>query len=214
MQHLSCETLARLVEEAPGHLEAVHLEGCATCQCELEALRAQTHALADLPDLQPPAEQWRFLEARLRGEGLIRREPAARPWWNRTPLRVAASIALFLLGGVTGAALTRGDGGETQNPALLTGREVHSAEDAARLLREREIAYLAALERYAELTGDSRPADPVAQLAALEGIMLTTRAALEAAPADPVINGYHLMALGQREAVLRQIARTTVDPWF
>jgi hypothetical protein len=214
MQHLSCETLARLVEEAPSHLEAVHLEGCATCQCELEALRAQTHALADLPDLQPPAEQWRFLEARLRGEGLIRRERAARSGWSRAPLRLAASIALFLLGGVTGAALTRGGGGETQDPALLAGSEIHSAEDAARLLRERETAYLVALQRYSELSGDSRPADPVAQLAALEGIMLTTRAALEAAPADPVINGYHLMALGQREAVLRQIARTTENPWF
>ena len=47
--------------------------------------------------------------------------------------------------------------------------------------------------------------DPVNRLAALEGIVLTTRAALNEAPADPVINGYHLTALEQRDAILRQI---------
>ena len=57
--------------------------------------------------------------------------------------------------------------------------------------------------------------DPLNQLAALEGIVLTTRAALEEAPADPVINGYHLSALGQRDAILRQIdARADEEPWF
>jgi hypothetical protein len=45
----------------------------------------------------------------------------------------------------------------------------------------------------------------VSRLAALEGIVLTTRAALDDAPADPVINGYHLTALEQRDAILRQI---------
>ena len=34
--------------------------------------------------------------------------------------------------------------------------------------------------------------------------MLTTRAALGQSPADPVINGYHLTALAQRNATIKQ----------
>jgi hypothetical protein len=54
---------------------------------------------------------------------------------------------------------------------------------------------------------------PAARLAALEGILLSTGAALEAAPADPMINGYYLSAIGQREAMLRQIAAAG-EPWY
>jgi hypothetical protein len=59
----------------------------------------------------------------------------------------------------------------------------------------------------------------VSRLAALEGIVLTTRSALREAPADPVINSYHLTALGQRDELLRQIEESgteteTGDEWF
>lgn len=217
MQHLSIETLARLVEEAPSHLEALHLESCLHCRRELNELREQTRTLAELPELQPPAEQWTRLEARLREEGLIRSSHTSQPWWSRAPLRMAAALALFLLGGLAGAAITGGGGAaptlaERGDPRVTA--TTATAEDAAQLLREREEAYLTALASYAELTGNARPVDPAARLAALEGIVLTTRAALEEAPADPVINGYHLMAVGQREAVLRQIASTARDPWY
>ena len=60
--------------------------------------------------------------------------------------------------------------------------------------------------------------DPLNRLAVLEGIVLTTGAALREAPADPVINNYHLTALGQREALIRQIERMdrvrSDDEWF
>jgi hypothetical protein len=52
------------------------------------------------------------------------------------------------------------------------------------------------------------------RLAALEGIMLTAQAALREAPADPVINGYLLTAMGQRDAMLRQISRPSEQDWF
>ena len=50
----------------------------------------------------------------------------------------------------------------------------------------------------------------MSRLAALEGIVLTTRAALNEAPADPVINGYHLTALEQRDALLRELQEAPV----
>ena len=89
-----------------------------------------------------------------------------------------------------------------------------TAQEAAVLLRDAESAYLDALNRYALLAGSDAEIDPVARLAALEGIVLTTREALGRAPADPIINGYHMTALAQREATLRQIATSTRNPWF
>lgn len=88
-----------------------------------------------------------------------------------------------------------------------------SADEALVLMRDAESAYLEALTRYAELAGGVPGGDPMARLAALEGIVLTTRAALGQAPADPVINGYHMTALAQREATLRQIAANTPQIW-
>ena len=91
--------------------------------------------------------------------------------------------------------------------------------DAAAAVRQAEAAYLAELGRYAELVGGHDEVfDPVARLAALESIVLTTRVALERAPADPVINGYHLSAVAQRDAILRRLAPasadTTDETWF
>lgn len=97
-------------------------------------------------------------------------------------------------------------------PQFATPR---TAQEAAVLLRDAEGMYLSALVSYSQLAGDAdETGDPMARLAALEGIVLSTRAALDRAPADPIINGYHMTALAQREATLRQIAATTSNPWF
>jgi hypothetical protein len=90
--------------------------------------------------------------------------------------------------------------------------------EAGAQLRAAELRYRMALSRYAELSGAGATTDPVNRLAALEGIVLTTRAALKDSPADPVINGYHLAALGQRDALLRQISAVEhtqqEQPWY
>jgi hypothetical protein len=88
-----------------------------------------------------------------------------------------------------------------------------TAEEALAWMRQAEADYLEALSSYADLAG-AFDGDPTARLAALEGIVLTTRAALGEAPADPVINGYHLTALAHRETALRQIAAATTQSWF
>jgi hypothetical protein len=81
-----------------------------------------------------------------------------------------------------------------------------SMDDAAEFLRTAEALYVEALTRYAEMASQSESGDPVARLAALTSIIMTTQAALNETPTDPVINGYHLTALAQREATLRQVA--------
>ena len=104
-----------------------------------------------------------------------------------------------------------GEAGEAPPRAMRRG---NGADEAAHALRETEAAYLRALAQYAELADSSRTADPVARLAALEGLVRVTRSALERAPGDPVINGYYLAALGERDAMLSRLARTTEETWY
>jgi hypothetical protein len=219
MGHLSAEDLARLVDEAPTAAEAGHLASCPECREEHEALSEQTSALASLQDAAPNAASWARLRARLRNEGLVRTPAATLPLgWLRhaTTLRAAAAISLFVLGGATGALLQR----EAPLQPAAASPEVASlpvptVRDAELALRAAEATYLAAMARYAQLSGVAPQTNPAARLAALEGIVLTTGAALSQAPADPVINGYHLAARAQRDAMLLQIAdENDDDDWF
>lgn len=213
MCHLNLESLARLVDERAAPEEAEHLATCTDCQEELEALRVQTHALAEMPELDLPAGAWGGLEVRLRGEGLVRTAPRTR-WFDTAGPRVAAGLLLFVLGGVTGAALRGGDAAAltaVNEPAARSAGPVNASEE----LRQAEAAYRAALARHAELAGIPETPNPAARLATLETIVLTTQEGLRQAPADPVINGYHLAAVSQRDATLRQYARATDEqPWF
>jgi hypothetical protein len=258
MSHLSLETLARLVDDAPDAAEKAHLEACAECVRELEDMRADLVALTSLPSLQPPAEEWETVEARLVEEGLLRR-PHVVYSWKATTLRAAAAILIFLLGGFTGAAWlgqrpgyepgilvsdevpaqvresgprsgmrpnvrvqrpaeTRGPGRDVPEnvlaAAVLSGRVPQTREEATQLMSEAEALYLDAMLRVSELGSAADGGDPLARLAALEGITAITRAALDRAPADPVLNGYHITAVAQREATLRQLAAAIGGSWF
>lgn len=249
MSHLSLETLARLVDEAPDTGEKSHLDACAACREDLAALRADLAALQALPAIEPPRTQWETVELRLAAEGLLRR-PRSRPSLQSTLLRVAAAVAVFALGGAAGVAWAdqsptedvafapgqgvRLPGGDVQPipgrmPAgptrtadragnvlastVLSGRMPETRDETADLVAEAEALYLGTLARLSSM-GQADDGDPFARLAALEGITAITRAALERSPTDPVLNGYHITALAQREATMRQIAAMTGGSWF
>ncbi|HSU13111.1 hypothetical protein [Longimicrobium sp.] len=84
---------------------------------------------------------------------------------------------------------------------------------AARELAQAEAAYLTALQRYAAIADPQSGADADTRMAALERMLSTTRQALERAPDDPVINGYHMAALRERDALRREMAAGDKD-WF
>lgn len=277
MSHLSLETLARLVDEAPDATEAAHLEACAACRVELDAMREDVHALGMLPDMTPAPDGWAALERRLGAEGLIqtRRPAAAASSWPRI-MQMAAALVLFLAGSLAGrmtaapapsmtafdatsaptvTGANRADAGDVRLDASPDTRHVagpvdapaaaprvaavdrpqpnqpssvrlassgggfqasspETIDEAAALLRETEAMYLTALTRYAEFATRSDVGDPVARLAALQSIVMTTQAALSQAPADPVINGVHLATLAQRDATLAQVAAATGERWY
>jgi hypothetical protein len=264
MSHLSLETIARIVDEGPSVEENRHLDACATCRADLDAMGEDVHALKMLPDVVPTVDRWDELEEMLVGEGLLitKRRVA---WYNGPHLmQAAAAMVLFLGGTLAGRAMM--DGPEptavvqapslinattsqqqppayattAQDPSLVSvdatqpqpapvpssgvtlasnggfsrAGQPRTVEEAAALLRQTEDLYLTALTRYAELATQSQTGDPVARLAALQSIVMTTQAALNQTPTDPVINGYHLTALAQRDAALRQVASSTGNTWY
>jgi hypothetical protein len=215
--HLTLETLARLVDEAPTRDESAHLERCERCRTELDGLRDQKEDLANLPAIQPTVDVWDSLEARLRAEGLVR-DPVRRslsPAW----MRAAAAAVLFVAGGATGFAM-RGFGAPTGGPPAATPVASQSTtkpgdvQQAQQALQAAQEAYLSALSNFAEMTDQPTSGDPAVRLAALDNIVLTSQAALDRAPADPVINGYLLTALAQRDAMTRQISQDRRTPVF
>ena len=255
MSHLSLETIARLVDDAPNTEEAAHLASCTVCRTELDAMTEDVHALSMLPDMAAAPDRWPALEQRLVAEGLIRSQ---RPFaGSRRLMQIAAALMLFVGGSLAGrltaepeirtvtqripseplliesrpdeqatlaadvpAAEPSSPGGEAVGPAprsfvslAAAVSQAGTVEEAATVLRDAEELYLGALTRYAELASQSPAGDPVARLAALQSIVMTTQAALHEMPTDPVINGYHLTALAQRDATLRQVAATS-DRWY
>jgi hypothetical protein len=238
MLHLSPERLAALADDEPTAAEATHLAACGRCSAERAAHRsllALAHREGDRPG--DPLTSWHVLAADLRAEGLIgppadpmtitpvhgtpiptrQRRVAGRAW-----MRAAAAV-LLVAAGAAGGRLTAGTpmfaGAERADtavapvdPAGFSTVSYASTTDAmtAFLRAQREMQQAAAFLAEREQLGapDSDAEMYRARLAALDGMVSVSRAALYEAPADPVINQYYLATLGAREATMRQIGRT------
>ncbi len=232
MGHLTTESLARMVSEAPYPEEQEHLEDCSACQAELQALRAQTEAMGGLPDLRPPTGDWEALEARLVSEGLVRSTGLslhANRWTSSGWLQAAAALVLFVGGTAMGTLFTSdGPGAQPtlgEGPSNLelvpvggSAQPVSNLTDAAEAVRLAERQYIDALVQYRQiLDAQGEPAfigDPTSRFAALEGIVAAGRAAVQQAPADPFMNGVLVSALAEREAILRNASLTRGDGVF
>jgi hypothetical protein len=217
MEHLTAETLARLVDEAPRAEEAGHLAECATCSTRLAAFREQTEGLASLPEILPPLGDWKVLEARLRSEGLVEDQSLAHKLGlARTPawMPAAAAIVLFLGGTALGAGLTSRSGVAVPGPSVA---ESASLEQAATAVRVAEQEYVSAVSRYRELLGregvDAAMADPYSRYAALEHLVSVSQAAVRQAPGDPFLNGFLASAMAERDAAARVVSAGQ-DNWF
>ena len=229
MPHLTLESLARLVDEPATDAEQAHIDACPACRAALGELRAQTNALAALSVHAPPAGAWEAIGARMQA---AERRAEQRRRTFAIVTRIAAAMALFVLGAATQSALSfrrsagaatvvasggaRAPGTPDDAAAMsLVSTAPKSMEEAAARLRTAETVYTRALLDYAALTSPEPPRDAVARLATLEAIVLTTRAALERAPADPLINTYHLAAQAERETLLEQLRRRSeAGQWY
>ena len=215
-EHLTRETLARLVDEAPSAVEAEHLASCESCAQDLVRYEEQTGALAALPEIRPPKGDWKVLEARLRSEGLIEDQSVARRLGlARTPswMPAAAAVVLFLGGTALGAGVTARQAGEARSEIA----DAATVEDAASAVRVAEQDYVTAISRYRELLGreggDAAAVDPISRYAALEHLVSVSQAAVRQAPGDPFLNGFLASAIAERDAALRMVSAGQ-DNWF
>ena len=79
MSHLSSERLAELADGEPTVAEAEHLAVCANCAAERSAHRRLLSMASDERDrIAPPLTEWSTLAAKLREQGIIADDYAAR----------------------------------------------------------------------------------------------------------------------------------------
>lgn len=107
-EHLTREQIAALLDEphvVPGG--TAHLDVCADCASEYEAMSRTRMALSGLPDLAAPADTWDRIAKKLPAQPIASEVDFARApqWWMRaqrswTPGLAAAAIVLLFLGGL------------------------------------------------------------------------------------------------------------------
>lgn len=228
MSHLSAERLAALADEVATPEEMAHLAACPACADERAAYR-ELGALAasSAAALGAPLTSWESIAPGLAANGMLRAAShnvlrarhTARAWLQ------AAAAVLLVAGGVAGGRISAG---ASPLPTAAAPHAVASATPAAtasapgttvrfsnveqaRVAQaQSQMTYQAATTFLAQndSTGAASPDTPSAmrtRLAALDRVRETMGEALERAPYDPVINGYYLTTLGQREATLRQL---------
>jgi len=161
------------------------------------------------------------------GAPVVRRGRTVR--FLRTPVRAAAGVLLLAGGAIagrvsagapplpfgaarSGAGAQRGGDPSALVTAVARERDsvtFASVEDARAAQLRSESVYQQAAAFLAEHdssgTSDYNPEMVKSRLAAIDQTMSTMRAALREAPHDPVINGYYLSTVNQREVALRQL---------
>ena len=191
MERLGLEQLARLVDEPPTPEEQAVLDGDPRLRRELEALRSQTRSLGDLPDMLPPAGGWHQLERKLVTIGLIS-SPSGPYVWRRW-LQAAAILVVFIGGTAVGWVTASGYGAGPGAAEGFTVATPASIDEARLAVENGERHYRQALETWQEFRyaqgGHRFGPDPATRIVALDAVAGALRLAVEAAPADPFLNG-------------------------
>lgn len=231
MSHLSTDRLAALGDEAPTPVESAHLAACEACARERAAYRALvTMAHEERGAIGIPLTRFESIASALTADQ-VDLVPSPRATltvvgtsrrYLRAPMRAAAGF-LLLAGGVVAGRASAGAppvpfvGPNTASVAATPSRLSSSTDSAAfASIEDARIAQLHSEALYQQAAaflaehdttgaGEGSPVAYRSRLAALDQVISTTREAMRQAPHDPVINGYYLTTLGQREATLRQL---------
>jgi hypothetical protein len=225
VSHLSIERLAALSDESPTATELAHLATCAECARE----RAEFQNLLELAStesarLGAPLTSWERLSPALIADGVIdagRALPtlvrkSRLPSRSRTPWLQAAAAVVLLGGGMMAGRLTAGAAAlplpNSTNraaavadsvPRFTSIEEARAAQAQSQLTFQTATAFLAQQDTTNGIS--DTPATIRTRLATLDRVREVVGKALNDAPYDPVINGYYLTTVGQREATLRQL---------
>ncbi|MDB4877020.1 MAG: hypothetical protein JWM41_3466 [Gemmatimonadetes bacterium] len=232
MSHLPSERLAAFVDEPPSMAESLHLATCAECARE----RAMYQSLAELATAESarigtPLTSWEKLAPVLAADGVIDRGRGLqfRTGQMRRPWLQAAAALLFVAGGMMAGRYTAGASVLPMNepatpatapvanatrptadstPRFASVDDARKAQERSQLVYESATAWLA--RRDTTNVAPETPAGMRTRLAALDRTRQVMGEALRESPYDPVMNGFYMSALGQREATLQQL--NTVMP--
>lgn len=223
MQHLPIERLAELADVEPSRDEAEHLASCPQCARE----RAAYRRLAGLAGVErsrigPPLTEWTALRARLAHEGVIARDSGL---WRDVALgttrrlRQLAAAAVLIVGGLYAGRLSAGMSfsdalvPRRSAPVIDAGSPVTEFASPSQALQALNTAYAqyssAATYLAANDTLNSGEAFDRfrTRLAFLDNVARSTRAALQEAPQDPLINQFYVSTLGARDATLHRMGQ-------
>lgn len=218
VEHLTREQIAALLDEsdaaAGGH---PHLDVCAECASEFEAMSRTRMALSGMADLQAPKGGWDVIRARLSepGSGVTRGTVA---WWNLQerggPVLTAAAILVLFLGGlgvgrmlVPGAPGVSGDIAEDPNVTTAASPTLVEAADPEYLRSVADLQELRQGGPSLEQIADD-PAVAAVRLTHLDALIEASREALREAPADPALNDFLFDVVDERASVAGQLGRT------
>lgn len=218
VEHLTREQIAALLDEsdaaAAGH---PHLDVCAECAGEFEAMSRTRMALSGMADLEAPEGGWDVIRARLSepGSGVTHRTAA---WWNLQerwgPVFTAAAILVLFLGGLgVGRMLAPGAPGASdevaEDPTGVTAASptLVEAEDPEYLRNVADLQELRQGGPSLEQIADD-PALAAVRLTHLDALIEASREALREAPADPALNDFLFDVVDERASVAGQLGRT------
>lgn len=218
--HLSPERLAALADDPPTAAELAHLTSCAECARERAAYRSLAElAAGGSRSIGSPLTTWESLRPSLVADGVIdtgtrrtSRERRARQVW----FQAAAAVALVAAGAAGGRWSARLSAPSATRVSATTpvdsAPRFRSVDDARAAQAQSQMLYQNATAYLAQYDTTTRGVESAAgmrtRLAALDRTQQVLNEALNQAPYDPVINGYYLSTVGQREATLRLINTT------
>ena len=208
--HLTLEMISALLEEPEEHAEsAAHLAACEACSLDHLRMRRMLMALSGLGEMQPPADEWERIEAKLpreRGVLFLRRAGLFTGW----PVQAAAAMLVFAGGIAAGLVLT---GGPSRDATQVAGSEglqyvgeavASGPETASPFLSGQyyeAVAQLESLRARPASSGDliADPAAATAHLARLDALIMASREALVTSPTDPAINNLLFELIEERD---------------
>lgn len=227
-EHLTLERISALLDEPWADLDAeTHLEACETCRLEYERLSRMRMAISGLGQLEPPAGEWRAIEARLdeslgTGSVVPLRSRAIGRLLRSAPLQAAAAVALFGGGLLAGLQFSGGSPLAEDAPTMADISPASSGELPVALpASDGEAAYLNALAEMETLRSPlrqvdlSRPDGSFDAIAATE-LMRRLDAAIEASreavlrsPENPLANATLFQLVDYRSELASRLDEST-----
>ncbi|MFW6088255.1 MAG: hypothetical protein ACODAB_00795 [Gemmatimonadota bacterium] len=227
VEHLTREQIAALLDESDAAAGGrSHLDVCAECASEFEAMSRTRMALSGLADLQAPQGGWDAIRARLAGPDTAgphgragaRGRGASTLWWKAQgrwgPLMTAAAILLLFLGGLgVGRMLAPAAPGAAGPPDEVANGATTAAPTFAENVDPEYLRSVADLEELrrdgpslAQIADD--PELAAVRLTHLDALIEASREALREAPADAALNDFLFDVVDERASVAGQLGRS------